>query len=68
MGRNIVFYQALKTDDYTIKMNWNYPVRIKVWFSAELSEDYRVFSQPFHVTSMFTASHITFQLTVVFRN
>jgi hypothetical protein len=59
--RNIVLYQALRRDDYTIKVNWNYPVGIKVWFSAELSEAFCVFFQPFHVTSMFTASHATFQ-------
>jgi hypothetical protein len=65
-GRNIVLYEVLKTDDYTINVNWE-PVRIKVWLSAELNEASCILSRPFQVIYMLTASHIPFQLTLYSR-
>jgi hypothetical protein len=39
-------------------------IRLWIWFKAELNGAFCMFSQPFHVTSMFTATHIPFQLIV----
>lgn len=58
---------SFETNNYTIKANWNNPVRIKVWLSVELNEAFCISSQPFYVTSMITASHIPLQLTVYSR-
>jgi hypothetical protein len=69
-GRNVVVHEALKTDDYTIDVNWE-PVRMKVWLSAELNEAFAFFSAvpcDLHAFSLQCTVGCTYRVGALSRN